>query len=1030
MLSNSKINLIEKLKQQGCDCLKQKQAQQALLYFNRIILLSPENIEILEACAKVLTDLDRPSEAIVYSERALQISVTCNLLKLHAQSLYKIGYYLDAIACFDKILIEEPNNYSVMAQKALCLTQINHYDEASKLYQKAIEYSKHQDINIQFNYSLCLLAMGELLSGFKLFEYRWSTASSEENHNWKFPEAISPDILQKKTILIHSEQGLGDSIQFFRYVPVLIGLGAKVFLEIQPSLIPLFYAWHPTITFIAKGAPLPKCDYHCPMMSLARLFKTEIGTIPQSIPYLFPALPFVEICQKKLAHIKKLRVGIAWKGSKLNQMNQKRSIMLDTLLTIHQDNCSFICLQKDVYLNEKKELDKCNIPYHSLELSTMAGTAALIACLDLVITIDTSIAHMAAAQGKEVWILLPMGADWRWFTNREDSPWYPNVKLFRQEKLNDWSTPLNNIKKSLLTFKSNISEDNLEKSLEKAKRELQNGLPLASEKTYRHILIHYPRCDVAALNIALAALAKNNLADAIQFMQQAVIIAPKIDFYRRNLGELLRRACQLDAAISSHQMAINIDPKSAENHFQLALAYNDNQQFELAIQHYHTALSFNKNHGMAWNNLGASLEAIGDTKKAKDAYKNAISLNEKHVEAQNNLGAIYSAEGQITKACKHFEAAITANMSFIEAHYNLSLLKKYTLDDPHLIFLESIQKEIARYSIYAQIHYFFAFGKALDDTKQYTRAFQAYAKGNSLYHSQRPWNKTTLEEIVKQIPSIFTKSFLKPPKENMEKRCPIFIVGMPRSGTTLIEQILASHKNIYGAGELKILDEIIQDAHKTSNLPFTTWISQLTDDEFQILGKKYLDKTWELAPDKNFIIDKMPGNSFYVGMIYRMLPNAKVIHAMRDPMDSCFSCFTHLFKDTMLFAYDLQTLGHYYQLYIQTMLYWQTVLPKTFIFDLPYEQMVADHELYSKKLLAFIGLAWDPNCLYFYKNNRAVKTASLTQVRKPIYKSSLARWKNFAKELQPLLEIVAPYRNEQGYTPNINDTKLLESQME
>ena len=323
-------------------------------------------------------------------------------------------------------------------------------------------------------------------------------------------------------------------------------------------------------------------------------------------------------------------------------------------------------------------------------------------------------------------------------------------------------------------------------------------------------------------------------------------------------------------------------------------------------------------------------------------------------------------------------------------------------------------QKINHCSIRARIHYYFALGKALDDTQQYASAFKAYAEGNRLHSLQNPWNKTKLQNLVEHLPQVFTHDFFKQPEQTKETLCPIFIVGMPRAGTTLIEQILASHKNIYGAGELSILDDIIQEACQTARLPFNIWVSQLTDDEFAALGEHYLERTSVLAPDKQFIIDKMPSNCFYIGMIYRMLPTAKIIHAIRDPMDSCFSCFTHLFKSSMLFAYDLAALGDYYALYAQAMQHWHTVLPATVIFDLPYEQMIANHEAFSKQLVEYIGLPWDPNCLNFYKNDRIVKTASLTQVRKPIYKTSVQRWQYFAEELHPLLQMVAPYRNKKG----------------
>jgi Flp pilus assembly protein TadD len=556
-----------------------------------------------------------------------------------------------------------------------------------------------------------------------------------------------------------------------------------------------------------------------------------------------------------------------------------------------------------------------------------------------------------------------------------------------------------------------ISPDDL---MQQADLQFGNGLFSEAEQIYRNILTKNPRHHKAALGIALAALQQNKMAEAIQFMQQAVEIAPSITVYRRNLGELLRRAGQLEAAITSLTTTTHMEPHLAENHFLLGLAYNDNQQFSLAIHHYHTALSYHPNDGITWNNLGASLENSGDKQTAKVAYATAIALNSKHAEAQNNLAAIYSEEGRLDEARSHFVEAISANPTFIDAHYNLSLIKTYTPDDPHLGFLESILQNINHYSTHNRIRYYFALGKALDNTQQYTRAFQAYAEGNRLHYLQQPWDQTKLQTLVTQMPEIFNKNFLTRSAITQHTRCPIFIVGMPRAGTTLIEQILASHESIYGAGELTILDEIIQESCRAANLSFHAWVTQLTDQQFIMLGEQYLDRTWKLAPDKQFIVDKMPGNCFYIGMIYRMLPHAKIIHAIRDPMDSCFSCFTHLFKDNMAFAYDQTALGTYYTLYAKAMQHWNATLPENSIFNLPYEQMIANHEALSKQLVEYIGLPWDPNCLNFYENNRLVKTASLTQVRKPIYKTSVQRWRHFANELAPLLQIVSPYRNLKG----------------
>ena len=1013
MIDSTEIISIEQLMELGNRCVRQSKNQKALLYFNSVVLSAPEHIEALTACAETLINLNRAAEASIYSRRALQLCFSLNILSLHAKVLYEMGEYVHALECFERVCFEQPSNYKALSLRALCLTKFNRYDEALEVYQKALVYSPVDDPWTRYHYSLCLLTMGNLCLGFEMFEYRWKSILSTKSRTWVFPESTPINRLLGKSILIYFEQSINDSIQFFRYIPLLVQSGAHVVIEIEATLIPLFSSWRNTVRFIAMGSSLPFCDFYCSSISLARFFKTEIETIPKSIPYIFPNTTAFDACQRKFDDTAHQRIGIAWKGNSMKAMNQNRNIDLNTLLTLHAMNMDFICLQKNIDLNEKKLLEQHQIVYHGLELGTLEGTAALIACLDLIITVDTFIAHLAAAMGKEVWILLPFSADWRWFLNRDDSPWYPNVKLFRQKSPGDWRVPLCRIKELLKS--STIKHQTRTKELiAQANLQNQKGLFNEAAQLYREILINDPKCHAASQSIALAALQQHNMADAIQYMQQAAEIAPHISLYKRNLGELLRRVGQLEASINAHQNVISQEPASAENHYLLALSYYDSHQFKLAIQHYRVAISLDNSHGLAWNNLGASLEAVGQKQQAKIAYNEAIQLNPNHTEAQNNLGVIYSEEGLIDKASQCFEAAITANPDFTEAHYNLSLIKTYKTDDPHLALLETRMQKINQYSIRARIHYYFALGKALDDTQQYARAMQAYAEGNRLHYLEYPWDKETLQNHVKQLPTVFTQAFFKKTKRITEAQNPIFIVGMPRAGTTLIEQILASHKNIYGAGELCVLDNIIQEALLKARLPFHTWVTQLTDDEFTALGKKYLEKTAILAPDKAFIIDKMPSNCFYVGMIYRMLPSAKIIHAIRDPMDSCFSCFTHLFKTSMLFAYDLKALGEYYALYAQAMQHWQAVLPPNTMFDLPYEQMIANHEALSKQLIEYIGLPWDPNCLNFYKNDRIVKTASLTQVRKPIYKTSVQRWQYFAETLQPLLHSVAPYRNQKG----------------
>ena len=311
----------------------------------------------------------------------------------------------------------------------------------------------------------------------------------------------------------------------------------------------------------------------------------------------------------------------------------------------------------------------------------------------------------------------------------------------------------------------------------------------------------------------------------------------------------------------------------------------------------------------------------------------------------------------------------------------------------------------------ARIRYWFALGKAREDVGHYDEAFAAYAEGNRLQHELLPCDEARADAMLERLTTVFDRDFFAARREVRGcDKAPIFIVGMPRSGTTLLEQILASHPAVHGAGELPDLNQVIMDAPARAERRFPDFVPDLQPDDFRRMGEAYAERVWRLAPGAQHITDKMPANFFYIGMIRLMLPNAKIIHAMRDPMDSCFSNFARLFNDTMEFAYDLGTLGRYYVRYIKLMQHWHSVLPAGSILDLRYEHMVADTEGQARRILDYLGLPWDDKCLAFHQNKRHVKTASVAQVRKPIYKTSVARWRRFESHLQRLLEIVQPYR--------------------
>jgi hypothetical protein len=303
----------------------------------------------------------------------------------------------------------------------------------------------------------------------------------------------------------------------------------------------------------------------------------------------------------------------------------------------------------------------------------------------------------------------------------------------------------------------------------------------------------------------------------------------------------------------------------------------------------------------------------------------------------------------------------------------------------------------------ARMRFWFAIGKAWEDTGRYDESFGAYQHGNKLKRASFQFDIAETEKTAGDIIAKFDKAFAGKAVNGFEDETPVFIVGMPRSGTTLIEQVLSSHSNVHGAGELKdfcdVMDKV--DGASAGGL-YMDWLLDADDEMLSRIGEGYVKRLRTLDKKALRITDKMPGNFFYAGLIHKALPKAKIIHSMRDPVDTCISNYSRLFNETMPFAYDLEELGRYCRLCDRLMAHWKDVLPEGTILDMKYEDNVADLETQARRLVDFCGLEWEDGCLAFHENKRHVKTASIAQVRQPIYKSSVARWKRFEKHIKPL----------------------------
>ncbi len=547
-----------------------------------------------------------------------------------------------------------------------------------------------------------------------------------------------------------------------------------------------------------------------------------------------------------------------------------------------------------------------------------------------------------------------------------------------------------------------------QQALARAEQLTRAGQLAPAESLCRRILAAQPNFHPALYQLGLIAVQVGRLPLAAALIEQAITIDGSDANYHQSLGEISRRLGQLPKAIAEGKRATVLNPAEPSAFYNLGLALADAGRFPEAAAQYSQALVLDPRYGLAANNLGSALEKQEKTEEAKKWYALAIDINPRHTEAQNNLGAILSAEGDLDRARACFAAAIDADPHFIHAHFNLSTLKKYTVDDPHLAALETLKDNVSKMDPETQLRFLFSIAKAWEDIGRYDDAFGAYYRANKLKRATFPYDVANTRAACRDIIDRFGKDFLKKNQgRGHDDETPIFIVGMPRSGTTLIEQIMSSHSDIYGAGELKDFGDTVAKRHKKApGASYMEAIASAEGDFFADVGREYIQRIRKLNPVSKRITDKMPGNFFYVGLIHLALPKAKIIYSQRDPMDICFSNYSRLFNETMPFAYDLEELGHYYNCCKDIMNHWREILPAGVILDFKYEEVVEDLETQARRLIDFCGLEWQDSCLEFYKNERHVKTASIAQVRKPIYKSSVARWQHFRNHLEPLRKII------------------------
>lgn len=529
---------------------------------------------------------------------------------------------------------------------------------------------------------------------------------------------------------------------------------------------------------------------------------------------------------------------------------------------------------------------------------------------------------------------------------------------------------------------------------------------------------------LAALDRALArcpgsALAHNDRAsvlndlkrfdDALAAAQRAISLDARLPDAWIGCGNALRGLVRHEHAVKAYERALELLPNAPAALCNRGAAFFTLHLYEQALASLDAALAVNPNSGAALCNRALTLEALDRPREALADCERAIALKPDSSTAHSAMGSILTSLGRIDEGVASIETAIRHAPS-PRLFSQLAFAKRMRRDDS-LVAMQAFAERADTLPLDERAELHFALGKAHDDLGEWETAFQHLLAGNATHRALYPYDELTMMADFEAIAGSYTPEVLCAHAHKGETSTrPVFIVGMPRSGTSLAEQILASHSNVYGAGELNDFE------HEADRLAGPTASDRGGSAYYEIiknallrdLGSGYLARIEAKTPPAWRTIDKMPLNFRLVGLIHLALPNAHIIHMRRDPADTCFSCFANRFAGNLNWAYDLAEIGRYFGAYERLMAHWRAALPEGVMLEMRYEDLVADLEGQTRRMLDHCGLEWDPRCLDFDRTERSVRTASAVQVRKPIYQSSVKRWRAYERWLGPLLAELNP----------------------
>jgi predicted Zn-dependent protease len=536
-------------------------------------------------------------------------------------------------------------------------------------------------------------------------------------------------------------------------------------------------------------------------------------------------------------------------------------------------------------------------------------------------------------------------------------------------RLGDALVELGRRGEAAIAFDRSVATDPARRQFDQAATALKSGDRRTAEGIFRALLRQDANNVGALCGLASISLGAGFPRDSERLLRHALRQSRHLPLIWRGLGQTLMEAGRYAEADAAVRHALEVEPDLAAN----------------------------------WVALGTLSARRLRGEDAVSAFDRALALDPAQLRVRLSKGHVLKTLGQRAACEAAYHECLSRQPDFAEAYSSLADLKTYTFSDAEIDDMQSLLKSAAPVDQAAsQLH--FALGRAFEQRAQYARSFEHYAAGNAGRRREATFDAAGFELKSRRVIETFNREFLAAHADSgSADPAPIFIVGLPRSGSTLVEQILASHSAVEGTMELPNLVTIVRelDTAGTTRDAYPESLTKKSGSELTALGERYLDETRALRADRAHFIDKMPNNFSHVGLLQLMLPNATIIDVRRHPMDTCFSAFKQYFAQGQSFSYDLEDLGRYYRVYLELMDHWQQVLPGK-VLCVQYEQLVRDTEAEVRRLLAHCRLPFEPGCLRFHETRRPVRTASSEQVRQPIYDTGIGHWRHYAAELEPL----------------------------